>query len=1070
LADNTQQIGNLRAQLAYLYARGSYADALPVAEEALRLSETSGDEDLDYSISLGWLGELCRVVGDLDRAEPLLRRTAAIRRSILGSEHPGVATVLNNLGSLYIARGSYAEAEPLLEEALEIRSKTLPEGHPDLVLSLDNLATVRKSTRRYDEAQRLLEEAYRMRREMLGDFHPAVAGTLVSLGDLYRMIGRDSEAEQVLVDAGETLRVNGAEMHPAYAESLVVLGSIYFRRGDYALANECYSSALELNREQFGDTDARVVTCLSNLGALHRMMGDPARAERFILEALSASERTSASGGSRATLLNNLAGVYEDIADYAAAERIYNEAADYFGESARQSHEYAVLLNNLAGVCQAMGELDDAERHFLKANAIMAATVGEKDPDFATNLHTLAALYTERAEFDRARPLYRRALAIRRTAFGDSHPAVATSFHTLGTFHLLMGEDVEAEKALRRAVELRRTLLGEQHRHYAASLHVLGTLYARTDRPDEALELLTRASAVDDRTIGDVFRIGSERQRLAFAQKYRAAYEVFLSFVMRDLGDSAAAVAAVFDLTLRRKGMVADALAEQRHAVLRDRDPVLRSMLADLAELRSRISAKVLAGPGLEGFPLHLKLLQSWQTQEERLERRVALHIGESTVRVVDLEHIAAALPDASALAELVLLRPYVLNAAPGKGEPNVEPERYVAFVVPAGDHGSAQMIDLGLAEPIDRALRAFRASVTGRAEGGEQPAASNRIDAGRRLRALVLDRIAAAVPDRQRLILSPDGELTRLPFEALPLDDGRDVVDEYRLSYVSSGRDVLRFGTESESSSEEPLVAADPDFDLAVAAPPEAAPAQDILIRHSRVEHAKHFPARRLEGTRAEGKHIAAMLGVDPLLDGAVVEGRLKTARSPRVLHLATHAFFLPDTGHHPKKREIAPVEDLGRLAGPGMADPLLRSSLVLAGFNTWYQGGWLPEDAEDGVLTAKEVSGIDLLGTDLVVLSACDTGLGDAYAGEGVFGLRRSFVAAGARTLVMSLWKVPDTWTRRLMTAFYERLLAGDGRADALREAQLVIKRRNADPRVWGAFICQGDPGPLTMGTPSA
>jgi len=141
-----------------------------------------------------------------------------------------------------------------------------------------------------------------------------------------------------------------------------------------------------------------------------------------------------------------------------------------------------------------------------------------------------------------------------------------------------------------------------------------------------------------------------------------------------------------------------------------------------------------------------------------------------------------------------------------------------------------------------------------------------------------------------------------------------------------------------------------------------------------------------------------------------------------------------------------------------------MLRSGLAQAGANTWLKAGNPPEEAEDGLLTAEDVTGLDLLATELVVLSSCETGLGQVHVGEGVFGLRRAFVVAGAKTLVMSLWKVPDEQTRELMDDFYCRLLAGRGRADALREAQLALKAKYPDPFYWGAFICQGDPSALS------
>jgi CHAT domain-containing protein len=230
------------------------------------------------------------------------------------------------------------------------------------------------------------------------------------------------------------------------------------------------------------------------------------------------------------------------------------------------------------------------------------------------------------------------------------------------------------------------------------------------------------------------------------------------------------------------------------------------------------------------------------------------------------------------------------------------------------------------------------------------------------------------------------------------------------------------------------------------------------------------HFP--RLPGTHAEGERVAALLGVRAWLGAEALEARLKGRRSPRLLHLATHGFFLQDQQRDPQQdlrnlglagSGLAFGGGPGRLSGPLPENPLLRSGLALAGANTWLRHGALPPEAEDGLLTAEDVAGMDLLDTELVVLSACETGLGEVQTGEGVFGLRRAFIVAGAKTLVMSLWKVPDEQTRELMVDFYARVLGGVGVADALREAQLALRQKYPDPYFWGAFICQGDQGPL-------
>jgi CHAT domain-containing protein len=428
---------------------------------------------------------------------------------------------------------------------------------------------------------------------------------------------------------------------------------------------------------------------------------------------------------------------------------------------------------------------------------------------------------------------------------------------------------------------------------------------------------------------------------------------------------------------------------------------------------------------------------------------------------------------------------------------------RYLVFILAAGEPDRVQMVDLGEASVIDGLIADFRESIGGanRARGYRdlvkvQSALEVSLDPneGRALRAAVFDPLVIRLGGRKRLLLAPDGDLSRLPFEVLPTDDGRRLIEDYRFSYVCVGRDTLRISIDTPAQNSAPLVVADPDFDLIGESRREGGFWSRLLSsarrsrvaegrwatrfqrasppdgRHSRDLGRGVLQFSRLQGTRLEGETIAGLLGVSAWVGSLALEGRLKSqCRSPWILHLATHGFYLEDQGDYRDRCRYdfgAPeglVINLNRLLGRLQENPLLRSGLALAGANRWLRRCALPVEAEDGLLTAEDVTGLDLLATELVVLSACETGLGQVHVGEGVFGLRRAFVLAGAKTLVMSLWKVPDEPTRELMEAFYTRLLAGEGRAEALRQAQLAMKAKYPDPFYWGAFICPGDPGPL-------
>ncbi len=459
----------------------------------------------------------------------------------------------------------------------------------------------------------------------------------------------------------------------------------------------------------------------------------------------------------------------------------------------------------------------------------------------------------------------------------------------------------------------------------------------------------------------------------------------------------------------------------------------------------------------------HRRQLEQWRRQKELLEAELSRQIAEmgleQQLRKANRRAVALTLPEGASLVEFVRFHVADFKAVPARGDQRWQPARYLAFVLCAERPDDVRMIDLGEADPIDRLIADFRGGITGEAEtrAGRNmvarttpPTALPAANVGPALRTAVFDPLIPALGGRTRLLLAPDGDLSRLPFEVLPDAGGRLLLDQYQISYVGCGRDVLRFKTPSSRPPAEPLVVADPHFDLAAE---DAAPsaANESRSRRSRDFTRGDRRFDRLPGTREEGEHIGRLLGVKPWLHADALEARLKQRRSPRILHLATHGFFLADQERDPNKefRDLGGMSgDPGRLSGPLPENPLLRSGLALAGANAWLNERSPPPEAEDGLLTAEDVSGLDLLDTELVVLSACETGLGEIRTGEGVFGLRRAFVLAGAKALVMSLWKVPDDATRLLMEDFYRRLLAGEGKADALRNAQQTLRKNPSSP----------------------
>lgn len=384
------------------------------------------------------------------------------------------------------------------------------------------------------------------------------------------------------------------------------------------------------------------------------------------------------------------------------------------------------------------------------------------------------------------------------------------------------------------------------------------------------------------------------------------------------------------------------------------------------------------------------------------------------------LSRVQERVPQGAVLLEMVKYRPIDPKAPDAK-----RPERYGTYVIRAGS--DPEYIDLGEAAPLEKLIAEFRTALS----TPERPAR----DLARKLDEALMRPVRAKIGNATTLYVAPEGSLNLIPFAALVDEEGVFLLGRYTINYLASGRDLLYLGR-AEPARGPALIIADPAFDKA-----GVAPAQAGVQGSTRSRDFRSTKYERLPGTATEAATLKKVLTDAAVLTGtSATETAAKKVAGPRILHIATHGFFLQDL--------------------PGESeDPMLRSGLVFAGVNA------LSSAEDDGVLTALEASNLDLRGTKLVVLSACETGLGEVRNGEGVFGLRRAFVVAGAETLLMSLWQVADEATKDLMTSYYSRLSKGEPRAEALRQAQLAMLKdaKTAHPFFWAAFISSGESGVL-------
>lgn len=1020
--DDPRRVDFLRTVASTYYLSGRESDSLQYFGESVRiLMLGTGDVDPRLVADLYIVADLHLTSGRLDDALPYLLQFIEASRELDGGKHDAYAGALRMVVDYYLSASAIKPAEALLDGNMATFAQLVEQESAFFHHMLSQYTFVLEACGRYAEGQQTATQLVALAESVFGRGSAEYVAGVGRLSSLCRALGQFAVAQGHALHAIAVCLDTPALGDAALANALWESAEISVAIGDLQVAEKNFRQAIELFRvDPQGSTN--LAQALNGLGNLHRQTGHLADALTALTEAF-------------------------DLHASAGGER---------------SLECGQVLSEMAAVLLAGNEFAEAERRMRQSLDVISEVVGTTHPAYARSLRDLGVIQLASGDRAAARVTFEEALPLLAAALGDDHPLFANHLLGLGDLNRLEGRLAEAEPQLTRALDmLRHTVRGTDHKVRTALRNLAG-LYAATDRSALAIQLTLEALDGEFEMVCQLFALTAQDERTRLLAQ-ESALDALLTLVTRQVPKDPAMIRATADHVLRRKGMGIEALSAERSTIHASNHPAQAEALVALRTLRERVAQLTLAGPGPEGLEEHTRLLteleESKTDQEIALSRDVPELALATRLRTADATTVRAALPSGSALVEFLQFTPVDL------AEDSREAPRLLAFVFVAAAEGDVPLLDLGVTEPIEAQIAILRKSVTGKDETrdaveedeespeGQGGDSAESAAAGERLRVALVDPLLQHLGGIRRLFIAADGALNRLPFEILPTSSGRRVIDDYTVSYVGAGRDVLRFGAPRSGIATRPVVVADPDFNLSMSAsPPVTTSAAEAVGERGGLSFG------RLPGTRTEGEQVGALLDASCHFGADAVERVIKACHSPRILHLATHGFFLAE-----RDEATNGAATVARLKGK-LHNPMLRSGLALAGANTWLARGQLPAGAEDALLNGEDVSGLDLVATELVVLSACETGLGAYQAGEGVFGLRRAFVLAGAATLVVSLWPVPDLQTQELMCDFYRRLLQGVPRADALRDAQLALKGLYPDPRYWGAFICVGNPAVMS------
>ncbi len=862
---------------------------------------------------------------------------------------------------------------------------------------------------------------------------------------------------------------------PRFFESNLGVGQLYRTMAQYDLARPLVQRALELAERHSGPKSVEVARSADELSRVLLAQGYFSDALQSAEQAIAIYQELKGEDCLEVAWSQvSKADVLAELGDFPAAEPLYTKAAARLRESGR-GLEVRPLLG-LAELHARTGDRDSARRYYRQVVQTRKTVLGAEHPETAAAIVELAGFEGTLDSVESMKE-YLKATTVLETALGFDHPMVTKTMMQLGQIVLKKGATDQAESNLDIAYLNGKRILGETHPITLECLASLGQLYRRTGRldeaavafdqvlaarktllgpthPDTADSLRAKALVAFDRgdldlcrqlaleekaarevIVGQLLSFTSERRRLA----YQASADPFS--LLATLGDAE----AIGESLLRQKGLVLDSLVEDlKLARESEGDPELAQILAELKLARAEHVNSLL------GIPADVSdtALAKRKTYQDALQAKVESLESQLATKVTDLgtprraltvtpAEVRNALPVRTSLIEIVRYRHYLGS---GAWSP------HYGAVILNKDEPEARWVDLGGAEGVDKMLAQYRTLVNPNGESGwrifalstDQETADSKVFL--QLTEKIWRKLAAELsPTTTGVVMSPDGSLSFLSFSALPLDHSRFVAHQFRVNYVATGRDLLQDTGPAVKSGL--LAVGDPVFGSLEADTKDSTGEKNRSVRASDV---KNWAFRRIEWTGREcrdlgqtGATLGWSVGQDDILLGEQArEEDIRERHIPGLLHLATHGFFLPEVG-------IGKGLDAGSEGYPviSLRNPMLRSGLALAGANqtlkAWREGTPVVPDS-DGILTALEVGALDLRATWLVTLSACDTGSGEARAGEGVLGLRRGFVRAGARNLLMTLWPVADRETSQFMKRFYKLALAENEPFTALHEVQ--------------------------------
>lgn len=934
-----------------------------------------------------------------------------------GDQSKEYATTLHNIGKVYSEGGAYEKSEKYYLLSLDIKKKIFGPEHENYALTLNNLGTVKIYMGNYTEAEKYLLESAAIRKKVFGVLHLDYASSLNNLAYLYQMMNRLDDAEANYL---ESLSIKGqieGLRSEGYAQGLNNLGYLYQEMGRYSEAEKFYLNALDIKRELFGPKHPHYAETLSNLGVLYSELGQFKNA------------------------INNLV-----------------EAKEIFLKILGNTDPtYALIINNLAYAHKSIQEYTEAEAYYKESIEINRSTIGIKSPYYAMGLSNLGILYSDTKRYSESIPLYKEALTILEASVGKKNPRYGEALANLATAYHKSGFLLEADTNYRLALTLREASFDSTHTSIASVKYNMAMLYWDMKDVKKAKGFFIDAIEIFNYQVKNQSHFLSESEMSLFLNDNSYYGKTFYSFCNEFYTQDPSLIGEMHSYYSIVNGILLKNANQLKLDIAASNDTSLVDKYSQWQALKISIN-KEMALPG----KYRNKFLSDWEKQstdiEKDLLRSSSNFRSELESSEVNWKNIQSQLKPTEALIEFIsfpLIRGVKETDSVLYAAMITRPQDSFPLYVPLFEEGHLEGLLSG------DTLRTFANLLYTEAQ---IRTIEHDISYGDSLYKLIWQPMEPYLANVSHIYYSPSADLHRVSFEAIPMKDSKLLSDKYQLDRVSNGDNIKVEAVNNFQISSISLfggIQYDLDTVALKANDKNKSKKIDDIIYASRGASddtlSRGGSWSYLPGAKKEVESIANILKGSKIKYSIYTDNNgneekvknLDSKNSPTVLHFSTHGFFFPP----PSFKEIS---DTNANPFATSKNPLFRSGLIFAGANYVWKGYEPIEGMEDGILTAYEVSNLYMPNTQLVVMSACETGLGDIKRSEGIYGLQRALKMAGVDYIIVTLWEVLDKETSDFMILFYQNLIEKKSIPIAFKTTQDAMKNKYRDePYKWAGFV---------------